>query len=85
MLVFVCGCRGVILPCLEDERPSAGSQADRSMAYASKLDDFESFVAHAKLAVLTLCPSSASLAASACDAEPGPSSQQVLGVCCSLS
>ncbi len=66
---------------LETEKPYAGSQADRSMAYASKLDDFESFVAHAKLAVLTLGPSSASLAASACDAAgPGPSSQQVLGV-----
>jgi len=34
-------------------------QADRSVAYASKLDDFESFVAHAKLATLALVPASA--------------------------
>ncbi|KAK9832070.1 hypothetical protein WJX81_003996 [Elliptochloris bilobata] len=40
-------------------------QAERGVAYASKLDDFDSFVAHAKLAGLALGPSAASLPAGA--------------------
>lgn len=48
-------------------------QADRAVSYASKLDDFESFVAHAKLGALALGPSPASLAAAA---GPSSSSQQ---------
>ena len=48
------------------------------MAYASKLDDFESFVAHAKLAGLTLGPSTASLDSGAANAAATrPPSQQV--------
>ena len=48
------------------------------MAYASKLDDFESFVAHAKLAGLTLGPSTASLDSGGANAAAqNPSSQQV--------
>ena len=53
-------------------------QADQGVAYASKLDDFESFVAHAKLAGLALGPSTASLAAGTANAAAtSPPSQQV--------
>lgn len=62
-----------------DQVPGVWQQADRGMSYASKLDDFESFVAHAKLAGLSLGPSTASLESSATNAAATcPPSQQVI-------
>jgi hypothetical protein len=51
------------------------------MAYASKLDDFESFVAHAKLATLALVPAAT---ATGGRGDAGPQRQQVCPVSCEL-